>query len=544
MTSTHVPSARTDLWAALAAMGAALYLFLTVSNASTVAEDAAILMRYSQHLGEGLGYVWNPGEGPVDGATDWLGATLLGAVYAVGVPLEAGPRLLGAAAHALTVALVVIVAIRGFRAPAPVALACAAFVAVGAARVYVEAGFLTTLFALGTLAGWACLVFAAMRKEAWWPWLFAVAMVFASLTRPEGLGVTGIMVVAAAFVVERRSLLRIGGATILVFGVLFTAFVFWRWQYFGRLLPLPFLKKGGGTLHWDGLLVSVRGVIILLGFMLPLLAAGLRPARPLRWLMAISVVIVGYTGMWILLSSEMDYYYRFQYALVPIVAASWPAVWSDVWPDLTRSATTWPLALRRALAVVAISVVIGGLVWQHRRFVPVSTHHSLKDVALLLRKFGGPENVVVTTEAGLVPLYSRWKAIDSWGLNDVRIVQEGGLTVAYLETTQPDVILFHSYFTPVFRPPLADNGWNQMVDTLHRYAVCRGYELAAVYAVGFREAHYIYVKPAWKGAGDFARALKGLSYRWWGSDQTLPELSALERFAPSCEGSVGAKGGS
>ncbi|MSO56384.1 MAG: hypothetical protein EXQ55_05610 [Acidobacteria bacterium] len=148
------------IWAVTGTLAATLYLLATVKNASPVAEDAAILMRYALHVGRGLGYRWNVGEPPVDGATDWLGTTMLGALYAGGVPLEAGPRLLAGAAHALTVGLVVVIALEGFAAPIAVALASAAFVAVGPARAYVEAGFLTPLFALGTLAGWACIVFA------------------------------------------------------------------------------------------------------------------------------------------------------------------------------------------------------------------------------------------------------------------------------------------------------------------------------------------------------------------------------------------------
>ena len=35
-------------------------------------EDAAMLLRYSKHLAEGRGIVWNMGEPPVDGATDFL----------------------------------------------------------------------------------------------------------------------------------------------------------------------------------------------------------------------------------------------------------------------------------------------------------------------------------------------------------------------------------------------------------------------------------------------------------------------------------------
>ena len=35
-------------------------------------EDAAILMRYADHFANGHGLVWNIGDDPVDGATDFL----------------------------------------------------------------------------------------------------------------------------------------------------------------------------------------------------------------------------------------------------------------------------------------------------------------------------------------------------------------------------------------------------------------------------------------------------------------------------------------
>ena len=83
------------------------------------------------------------------------------------------------------------------------------------------------------------------------------------------------------------------------------------------------------------------------------------------------------------------------------------------------------------MAGMAIAAVLGGLLWHHRRFVPVSTQTGLLDAARLLRQYGTSANSIVTTEAGLLPLYSGWRAIDAWGLNDARIVQEGGITDAY-----------------------------------------------------------------------------------------------------------------
>jgi len=49
----------------------------TFDFAAQPEEDAAILMRYAQHLAAGHGIVWNVGEPPVDGATDFLFMLLL-----------------------------------------------------------------------------------------------------------------------------------------------------------------------------------------------------------------------------------------------------------------------------------------------------------------------------------------------------------------------------------------------------------------------------------------------------------------------------------
>ena len=183
---------------------------------------------------------------------------------------------------------------------------------------------------------------------------------------------------------------------------------------------------------------------------------------------------------------------------------------------------------------MAIGAIIGGLVWQHRRFVPLSTQTGLLDAAQLLRRYGTPENVLVTTEAGLLPLYSKWRSIDAWGLNDPRIVEEGGLTASYLADIKPDVIVCHSYYTP-FNYRRLEGAWNEMVTTLHRYAFCNGYALAAAYAAGPEESHYYFVNRKWPASTAFTHDLKTLRYSWWGMTQVIPEVSQLDKSTFACE---------
>src|SRR6266508_1682888 len=57
-------------------------------------EDAAMLMRYAQNLAGGHGIVWNIGEHPVDGATDFLFMATSAALIKIGIPVGRAIHLL------------------------------------------------------------------------------------------------------------------------------------------------------------------------------------------------------------------------------------------------------------------------------------------------------------------------------------------------------------------------------------------------------------------------------------------------------------------
>src|SRR5687767_147728 len=69
-------------------------------------EDAAMLMRYSQHLAGGHGIVWNIGESPVDGATDFLFMASAALLIKLGLTVGQAIRGIGFVSHLLTVLLV------------------------------------------------------------------------------------------------------------------------------------------------------------------------------------------------------------------------------------------------------------------------------------------------------------------------------------------------------------------------------------------------------------------------------------------------------
>ena len=117
----------------------------------------------------------------------------------------------------------------------------------------------------------------------------------------------------------------------------------------------------------------------------------------------------------------------------------------------------------------------------------------------LLAEYRGKGYVIATTEAGLLPYYSGWDAIDTWGLNDQFIAHNGAITAEYLGRYKPEIIMFHDYYSPLAPPKLTEANlaqkWFSMTITMKQYAEANGYVLAAIFGDSPYDTHYYYVRP-------------------------------------------------
>src|SRR4051812_6765343 len=143
-------------WAILGAalVAALVYAVVRTRDASVPYEDAAMLLRYAQHLADGQGLSWNAGGAPVDGATDFLYTLAVAGVTAVGFSVETAARVLEHVAHLVTIAVVYLAIRRVWGAPRWMAIVSVVYLATGPIVSYVAAYFGTPFFAVFAALSW------------------------------------------------------------------------------------------------------------------------------------------------------------------------------------------------------------------------------------------------------------------------------------------------------------------------------------------------------------------------------------------------------
>lgn len=500
-----------------------------VVSAAPPAEDAAILMRYAQNLATGAGLVWNRGEAPLDGATDLLFTVLVASLCRLGLSVETAARVLGFAGHLGVVFLVFREGAKRLRAPMWVPVVAGLFVAWGPGVRYIEMGFGTTVFALAGIV----LFLAALRVvdegatpgRALWLGLAAVLCAFA---RPEG-AILGAATIGALVVAEPSArswrFLRLAVGVWVGLGLLF---LIGRWSFFGHPLPLPFYKKGGWLLHLQGLRSAIEGAVRFAWPMAILVPLGLgsRSGRREVWLGGAPVAV--FLLAWLLLSDEMNILSRFQYVCLPwltVAALRWSLRWGEEVTELwlhSDSGRGQRLALRWVLAAGCAALLVSSAVQYRVR----GYADSRREVGMALAKYAGSGLTLMTTEAGLLPLYSQWRTVDAWGLNDIEIGRHG-LTIERIRAEDPAVIVFHGMGTPLSSLP-GGGAWNEMVLRLHEYGVGSDYLLAAAWGPSPFAAHWYFVRCGLPETDGIVAAVRVAEYRWWATGQRTFDFSRWE----------------
>ena len=483
------------------------YAFTFIDFTIPPFEDAAMLMRYAQHLAGGHGIVWNIGEKPVDGATDFLFMVASAALIKLGFTVGQSVRGIGFASHLLTILLVYWANRRIHNGNIPFSILSGLYLAVGTGLSYVSAYFGTPFFALAAASTWTLglLLMKEGNPRFWLSLAFALSGLVTGLIRPEGVILAALMLLAVIFMRGLKNSVSI----IVIFGMVFLilggAYFLWRWNYFGYPLPNPFYKKGDEGWKWDSFQHSMLNSLRLCLPMVFAFILGFRSKETVKTTIAYLIPIFGFAVAFGMISDEMNYGARFQYAVVPIALMSWIPLLSGIKFDWLNQLSV----KERGAYLVAGVALLAGLVyysWFQNCFLALYQQSCDRPyerdgrlgMAQMLADYRGKGYVIATTEAGLIPYYSGWDAIDTWGLNDQFIAHNGSITVEYLDLYKPHIIMFHDYYSPLVPPKLTEANlaqrWFSMTIMLKTYAEENGYVLAAVFGDSPYDTHYFYVR--------------------------------------------------
>ena len=254
--------------------------------------------------------------------------------------------------------------------------------------------------------------------------------------------------------------------------------------------------------------VAGRLLVTLLLPLLPFAGLGLRSRAAMRELAVWLITIVPFTSVWMLIILDNNHYARFQYVMVPIsmmalggLIGGWWHELKEAHPELTRE---WRLP-----AAATVVVLFGLAIFSNLHFDihnPPFSNVGAQDLAARLKPYAPKDYAMVVTEAGDLPFYSDWRAVDALGLNDVYLAHHGGLmTQEYLERVHPEIIMYRvvARFGSV-ADFAAQMGGPKVKTTdrltnndmaMNQYAVSHGYILAAAWGPTYCDYLMYWVRP-------------------------------------------------
>jgi len=434
---------------------------------SLTVDDAYISFRYSDNLVSGHGLVWNAGETPVEGYTNFLWVIIGAGVLKIGLPIVASMKVVGVVVGLIAVLLMYIIT-RKISAPDTYAVMPALLLAVTPAfALWSVAGLETALFVALLLASLYFFVSEEsathVRRSAYFS---APLMLLLALTRPEGIAVFGLLASTRVLLWvrdphRRRDVVRYI-IWALAFGLLWLLYFVWRWSYFGYPFPnTAYVKVQSG-------LTTVAGQIgvYLIPYALRLIPFVLLAIYALGQKERIErvdvYILTALGGLFVLnlISSDWMPGHRLALPMTPLVfllardplETAFRSVWEGRWRQRLSAA---------AIVLALVAFAMAPMLYTANLFHRVMATQMDMSIFRWAREMqsivdgqyvevgnwladNAPEGAsVVAPNVGAIGYLSGLAVIDTIGLTDAAIARNGW-TVDYLLASKPEFIVIES----------------------------------------------------------------------------------------------------
>lgn len=438
-------------------------------------DDSYISLRYARNLALGYGLVFNPDGQRIEGYTNFLLVLYEAALIRLGFEDLWLVKLFMIVCGLSTLAIMVWYGQRLFSGGPDVQYwlptVAASLVATSSPLVlWTVSGMETALFVLLVCTGVVSyLLFLRGHFVRATSVLTDLMLVFAALTRPEGLlfwGITTAHTLWLQLVYNRSKLLNsarfigiLGGSGLL------TLYGFWKLAYFGQVLPATYFAKQaplsfytllGGGLRLVGFLSINGNFFLVMLIVIGLVSAITIQQRVKTGLWYVAIICGAYLVYVLSLGYRiaMDDAYRFYVPLIPLMGILFIEFTFLVRDHIIRHSSIWMIGCALSLSILTPLRFID--LWHAWRtdlnWGVFSYQIAARDVASgleqghialgkWLRKHASPTATIVLFDAGAIPYFSELRAIDTWSLTDPHLLMlNRALVAAKSETEREDIL--------------------------------------------------------------------------------------------------------
>ena len=379
-----------------------------------VQDDAYITFRYARNLASGFGLVWNPGEPPLEGYTNFLWAVLLALAIGTGIDPALASMVMGilclVATCLFTHRTALLLSDNARVANLAVFVAGTNYTfsayATGGLETQLQTALLTgfILTCLRITRNGDCRTRDALS--------LSFLALFAVLTRLDSGLILGVAVLFVLVHLHRAGvglpgLLRRHALAVLPATLLLLLYFVWKISFYGHLLPNTFHVKAQGGGHLGQGLLYVHTFLSAYGYTLPL-------------------VMVIVSGAWMAYVAKVGGCFMEFRFMVPVTP--WLAVLMTTMIHRHMGLRILHLVCLGWLGMSAVhrSTFTGLEVIDSVSSLRSTTTDTFGTIGHRMRDlFAGEDILVGVGAAGVIPYLSDLPSVDLWGLNDAWIARNG-----------------------------------------------------------------------------------------------------------------------
>ncbi|MDI6644640.1 MAG: hypothetical protein QME14_06220 [Methanobacteriaceae archaeon] len=435
-------------------------------------DDAFISLRYALNLAEGHGIVWNIGELPTEGYSNFLWVLIVASTIKLSFDPVISTKILGLLSLIGIIYLYWLICKDSLNQnlKTPAFIIGSFFLLINpATAIHAVSGLETMFYSFIML----CVIYIVYKfistLEKQYLWFLSLFALLSSLLRPESI-LFSLALIFLIYIFTIQKDVNLFKDRIKYFSPIFFVYILplgiymlFRLLYFNDLLPLPFYVKTvtHGSLY-DGLYYLSEAIKYLAPFLI-LIFIIIASKLETLWsakegtyfklrilIITVFTVIISANLLYLFSSLYMNFAQRFYYPSFVLIYILTGILLIILIKEIINSISNQKL--RKYVKITGFIVVALLLLsnlsfsqdYLYLRQCSQSFPLSYVAIGTGMESFSSNNLTFASIDAGSMPYFSRWNHVDMVGLNDRFIAKNGVATLDYIKKKNPQLIIFIS----------------------------------------------------------------------------------------------------